>query len=179
MLIISAVRLKCNVVFCTIFYRKRPLLGNFFVNTGLEIRWRNIPAEPLKLRLFSWRNRRPHRLPPSVPEPAAPRASAPSDFVCRSRRNVCGTAAANCRTGTAEAAEFSSRATVAAADFGGAVCNVECMFGMTGYGARPPRSGAALGFDQMVAPIFPPRRTDRNSRPSRGRSGSRPCGSRS
>ncbi len=69
MLIISAVRLKCNVVFCTIFYRKRPLLGNFFVNTGLEIRWRNIPAEPLKLRLFSWRNRRPHRLPPSVPEP--------------------------------------------------------------------------------------------------------------
>lgn len=45
-------------------------------------------------------------------------------------------AAANCRTGTAEAAEFSSRATAAAADFGGAVCNVECMFGMTGYGAR-------------------------------------------
>ena len=77
MLIISAVRLKCNVVFCTIFYRKRLLLGNFFVNTGLEIRWRNIPAEPLKLRLFSWRNRRPHRLPPRgirslgfrVPEP--------------------------------------------------------------------------------------------------------------
>lgn len=71
MLIISAVRLKCNVVFCTIFYRKRPLLGNFFVNTGLEIRWRNIPAEPLKLRLFSWRE------PPAAPVAAVGSRSLP------------------------------------------------------------------------------------------------------
>ena len=59
---------------------------------------------------------------------------------------MCGTAAANCRTGTAEAAEFGPRATAAAADFGGAVCNVECMFGMTGYGKGRPAVGAALGF---------------------------------
>lgn len=63
-------------------------------------------------------------------------------------------AAANCRTGTAEAAEFSSRATAAAADFGGAVCNVECMFGMTGYGKGRPAVGQPLVFIRWLRLFF-------------------------
>jgi len=178
MLIISAVRLKCNVVFCTIFYRKRPLLGNFFVNTGLEIRWRNIPAEPLKLRLFSWRNRRPHRLPPSVPEPAAPRHPLPR-ISCAGAAETCAgrrlrTAGPEPRKPRNSVLARRPRPLISAAR--SAMSNV-CRDDRIRQG--PPRSGAAFGFYQMVAPIFPPRRTDRNSRPSRGRSGSRPCGSRS
>lgn len=108
----------------------------------------------------------------SVPRPAAPRHPLPGFRVPEPPERVRDESGFANTGPEPRKPRNSVRATVAAADFGGAVCNVECMFGMTGW-QRLPAVGSPW-FYQMVAPIFPPRRTDRNSRPSRGRSGSRP-----